>query len=56
LLMVLCIQAGQLSYCVLQSCHGSMNISNLSLDGVDHVISGTQLYFHCINISIQCVS
>jgi hypothetical protein len=52
LLIVLCIQASQLRYHVLQSSHGSLNISNLSLDDVDRVISGTQLCFQCIHISI----
>jgi hypothetical protein len=56
LLIVLCILAGQPSYRALQSIHGSLNISKLSLDDVDRVISGTQLCFHCINNSIQCVS
>jgi hypothetical protein len=56
LLIVLCIQGGQPSYRGLQYSHGNLHISNLSLDDVDHVISGTQLCFHCINISIKCVS
>jgi hypothetical protein len=56
LLIVLCIQAGQPSYSGLQPSHGSLNIRNLSLEDVDLVISGTQLCFHCINISIKCVS
>jgi hypothetical protein len=50
------ITAGQPSYRGLQYSHGSLNISNLSLDNVDRVISGTQLCFHYINISIKFVS